>query len=267
MNVDSLLAPAFINPIKPILALKDSLTAMGATPEQIAQLQVIADTLDAKNARAIAAVKPAAESIIGGIIANRATGRGAQQQTPQETQQLMQQVTTTIQPAITAARTEAATALTEASTVLGPDIWGKLPNNLKTAAPAQGGRGSFNGVAILDRMLANPIPVLLGLKDTLKLTPEQVTQIETISTGVTTLLNNARADLGKKFDNVAPQEQLQVYQGIQPQIEDARKKVTEALKQVEKVMTSEQWKAVPEQIRNPFANQQGMPGGRRGGLE
>jgi hypothetical protein len=63
-----------------------------------------------------------------------------------------------------------------------------------------------------------------------------------------------RADLGKRFDNVPPQQQLQVYQEIQPQIEAARKETTEALKQVEKILTSDQWKQVPERIRNPFQN-------------
>ena len=262
-NVDSMLATQFTNPIKPILALKDSLKL---TPANVTTLTLISDSLDAKIARHVAAAKPAAEELMGRMIADRATQGSGQQQNPQQMQQQMQQVLQRMQPEITAGRTEAASALTEASVALGPDVWGRVPNNLKSSAPAQGGgRGAgFNGVALIDRMLANPIPVLLGMKETLAMTPEQVTQVEAISKATDDILIKARTDLGKKFDNVPPQQQGQIFGEVQPQIESARKKVTDALKQIEKVLTADQWKQVPAQVKNPFANQQmpGMGGGR-----
>jgi hypothetical protein len=155
-------------------------------------------------------------------------------------------------------------ALNAASTALGPDVWGRIPSDLKLVAPVagQGGRGAFNAVGLLDRQLVNPIPVLLGMKETLKLTPEQVTQIEAISAPIDALMLKTRADLGKKFDNVQGPQMGQVFQEVQPQIDAARKQAAAALKAVQKVLTSEQWKMLPDRVKDPFSQPAGGPGGR-----
>jgi hypothetical protein len=112
-------------------------------------------------------------------------------------------------------------------------------------------------------MLANPLPVLLELKDTLKMTPEQVAQIEKISTDLQVSLASRRQELGRRFDNVQPgAEQGRIFQELQPEIEKTRTEIGDALKAAERVLTPEQWRQVPEQIRNPFQPQSGR---RRGG--
>ena len=116
---------------------------------------------------------------------------------------------------------------------------------------------------MLDRQLANPIPVLLELKATVGMTPEQVTQIEKISTDLSVALAKRREELGKRFDGVNQQQQGQIYQQMQPQIEQGRTEIRNALQAVEKVLGPTQWQQVPEQIRNPFAQQQ--PNRRGGG--
>jgi hypothetical protein len=258
MNIDSILGTQLQNPIKTLIALKDSLKL---TPENVAALQPISDSLQAKINKHVATMRPVAEEIVGNVIANRATGAAAAANPQAAQQQMMQQLQQRIQPEINNGRTEATAALSQASSALGPDVWGRIPNNLKLAGPPQGGRNAgFNAVGLLDRMLVNPIPVLLGMKDTLQLTPEQVTQIEAISAPITDLMLKARTDLGKKFDNVQGPQMGQVFQEVQPQIDAARKKATEALKAVEKVLTSEQWKKVPAAVKDPFTNTQ-MPGG------
>ncbi len=263
MNIDSLLAGQLKNPIPAIIALKDSIKL---TPENVSALMVISDSLRVKLNKRVASMKPVAEGLIGSVIADRVAGAAAQANPQAAQQQIMQQLTQRIQPEITNGRAEITAALAAASTAVGPDTWGRVPNALKLAAPAQGGRNAgFNAVGLLDRMLVNPIPVLLGMKDTLQLTAEQITQIEAISAPITDLMLKARTDIGKKFDNVQGAQMGQVFQEVQPQIEAARKKTTDALKQVEKVLTSEQWKKVPAQVKDPFTNTQGMPGmGGRG---
>src|SRR5687767_4288280 len=154
---------------------------------------------------------------------------------------------------------------------LSAEQWTKVPTRLRNVAGGgrggRGGGGGFNAVGMIDRMLVNPIPVLLSLKDTLKLTPEQVTQIETISKGVDEKLTKQRTDLGKRLEGIAPTEQGRVFQEMQPQLNAARKDVTDALKQIEKIVGGDTWKKIPEQIRDPFRNVQmpGQGGGRRGG--
>ena len=113
-------------------------------------------------------------------------------------------------------------------------------------------RGGFNPVAMLDRMLANPLPVLLSLKDTLGLSAEQVARVETISGALQEKLNTRRESLGKRFDGVQGQEQGRVFMEIQPDIERTRSEVQAALKEAEKVLTKEQWQQVPEQVKQPF---------------
>src|SRR5690606_2267873 len=69
---------------------------------------------------------------------------------------------------------------------------------------AAGGQGpSFNVIGLLDRMLANPIPVLLELKDTLGLSAEQVAAVEEVSAALQEKLNARREALGKRLDGVS----------------------------------------------------------------
>ena len=263
-NVDSLVRAQFTNPIATMITLKDSLKLTAAN---VAALQPIADSLQVKLDRHIATVVPIAQEMIGRVIAERATGAGAAGNQGNQAA-MQQQLTTSIQPEINNSRSEIQAAMTVAQTALGPDVWGRIPQNLKFVPQAGGpggGRGGFNMVAILDRQLVNPIPVLLGMKDALKLTPEQVTQIEAISAPIDALMLKTRGDLGKKFDNVPQQQMGQVFQEIQPQIDAARKQAQSALKAVQKVLTSEQWKQLPDRVKDPFSQpMQGPGGGGRG---
>lgn len=265
VNIDSMIASQFKNPVAPIIALKDSLKL---TPENVAALKPISDSMDIKIRRHIAKIRPVAEEIIGRSIADRATGSAAAVNQNSQ-QQMQQQLQTSIQPEINNGREESTLALQQAATAVGPDVWGRIPSNLKiAAAPAGGGRGAggFNAVGLLDRMLVNPIPVLLAMKDSLKMTPEQVTQIEAISAPLNDAMLKARTDIGKKFDNLPPQQMGQVFGEVQPAIDAARKQGQNALKAVQKVLTSDQWKMLPDRIKDPFSNMQmpGMGGGGRG---
>jgi len=132
--------------------------------------------------------------------------------------------------------------------------------------PPGGGIGgavrTFNVIGLLDRMLANPIPVLLELKDTLRLSAEQVAAVEEISAALQKKLDERRGALGKRLDGMSGQEQMRAFAGLQPEIEAARREVTEALAEVQKILTPEQWQRVPERVRDPFRRRGPVP--RRG---
>lgn len=246
-NVDSVLTSLLTNPVRQVLALRDTLAL---TSEQLKTLETVADTLDAQHARRRATLEPLAGQLM-------AAARAGGQQNPQ---QITQQVRLELQPQLDGARREAAEAMTVVQRELSAEQWDRLPDPLRETQQQR--RGGFNAVGFLDRMLANPLPVLLELKDTLGLTAEQVTQLERLSTGLQISLAKRREELGKRFDNVAAgAEQGRIFQEIQPEVEKARGEITDALKAAEKVLTADQWKQVPEQIRNPFQPQRGRRGG------
>jgi hypothetical protein len=250
VNVDSMLTAALANPVKQVLARRDSLTL---TEEQVTRIQLVSDTLDAQLARRRAELEPAIELVLAGV-------RGGGQPNPQ---QISQQIQLQIQPHLSGAQRETADAMTQVQRELSAEQWQKLPQQVRATQQQQQQRGGFNAVGFLDRMLANPLPVLLELKDTIGMTPEQVAQIEKLSTDLQISLAKRREDLGKRFDNVqGGAEQGRIFQELQPEIEKARTEITNALKAAERVLSSEQWRRVPEQIRNPMQPQMGQ---RRGG--
>ena len=113
-------------------------------------------------------------------------------------------------------------------------------------------RGGGNVVGLLDRMLANPIPVLLELKDTLQLTAEQVARVQSISDSLQLKLDAQRDTLGRKIESASPEQQRQLFGEIQPAIEATRQQVRSALGEVQKVLTPAQWEQVPALVRDPF---------------
>jgi hypothetical protein len=190
-------------------------------------------------------------------------GGGQNQASPQLTREYQLEV----QPQVDGARREIVEAMRQVERVLTPQQWESLPIAVRTAGtdrPRGAPGGGFNAVAALDRALANPLAVLLELRTALAFTPEQVTALETLSAGVQARLDARRTDLGKAFDGIRPDQQMQVFGQVQPQITAARAEVTAALLQAQAILTPEQWQQVPQQVRTPY-QQQGGRGGAGGG--
>jgi hypothetical protein len=112
--------------------------------------------------------------------------------------------------------------------------------------------GGFNAVGTLDRMLANPIPVLLELRDTLGFSDEQVQRVQAISEELQRTLDRRRETLGRRFDGVPAAEQGRIFADMQPDIERARREVMQAIQRVERLLTQDQWQRVPQAVRNPY---------------
>jgi hypothetical protein len=253
LNADSILGTMMTNPVPQVLALRDSL---GLSDTQVTALQAISDTLEAQIEARRAALAPTLSSMVAGV-----SGNGGLQ--PQAMGQIMQQLQLQVQPNLDGARREAAEAMAMVQRELLPEQWERLPQGLRAQRMQRGaGGGAFNAVGMLDRMLANPLPVLLSLSDTLKLSADQITRIEAISQQLEQTLNRRREELGRRFDNVQGQQQAQIFAQIQPDIERTRNEVRNALREVERILSPEQWQQVPERVRDPF--QMGGAAQRRG---
>jgi hypothetical protein len=253
-NIDSIIDDMFSNPVRRILQLRDTLAL---TETQVATVQGIQDTLSAQHERRRAALRQTVQQLLP-----QANAGGAN---PGE---LMRQFQLQINPQLEGGRRETAEALRLVEQALAPEQWQKIPQNVRNAGGAgrgeqggPGGRANFNAVGMIDRMLVNPLPVILSLKDTLQLTPEQVTQIEKASAELQQKLDRRREQLGKRFDNVDQQQTGRLFMEIQPDLEAGRRDITDALKQVEKTLSRAQWERIPERVRSPLQQRQRRGGG------
>jgi hypothetical protein len=115
-----------------------------------------------------------------------------------------------------------------------------------------GGRGALDVSTLIDRSLANPIPVLLELGDTLGLTDDQVAQIEMVSAALEAELAIVVEDLRGGIDEQAdPQAAIAALREIQPRLVEGREAITRVMKAVQNVLTDDQWDMVPAALKNP----------------
>jgi hypothetical protein len=235
---DSAVARAFTNPLADILALRDSLQL---TDAQHSSLRALSDSLEQRLTTHRTALRAALTGLDPSALQRRVDPESGP---PAELIRLQN----TLGPLLNAGRRDINSTLQDVRQQLTPQQWQRLPLALRSAG--QGGRG-FNVVGLLDRMLANPIPVLLDLKDTLNLSAEQVAQIQVISGRLQERLNERREDLGRRL-NTSATDQGRIFAELQPAIEVTRKEVADALAEVRKLLTEVQWQRVPEQVRNPF---------------
>jgi hypothetical protein len=246
------------NPVVAMLALRDSLQL---TDTQAAALKTLADTLDVRLASQRAHINAALKDVEipvlpgPGMAGPGGAGPGRGGFDPA----VIQRMQADVAPALEAGRRETTRVLAEVQRALTAEQWQKLPATLRTgnvaAQTGAGGRGSFNAVGMLDRMLANPIPVLLTFKDTLKLTDAQVAGIREISERLEQTLAKHRQQMGDRITGAQQGEQGRMFQQLQPEIQAVRQEVTSALEAIAKLMTKEQWEQLPEQVRNPFRGQ------------
>ncbi|HEY8311656.1 MAG TPA: Spy/CpxP family protein refolding chaperone, partial [Gemmatimonadaceae bacterium] len=104
------------------------------------------------------------------------------------------------------------------------------------------------------------------LKDSLNLTDAQVTQLAVVSDTLAAkslALGNAIRAIVAKEGSGNPQA---IMSKIRPQIVEGRTNLTAAMAKVQTILTPDQWKKVPENIKNPPAfGGRGGAGGRQGG--
>ncbi|MEO6865514.1 MAG: carboxypeptidase regulatory-like domain-containing protein [Gemmatimonadaceae bacterium] len=107
----------------------------------------------------------------------------------------------------------------------------------------------------------NPVAQIIQLRDTLNLNDAQVAQLtvvaDTLAAKSLALGVLIRAQVAKQGSGGNP---VAIMSAIRPQIIEGRQNLTSAMAKVQTILTPDQWKKVPEHIKNPPAF-----GGRGGG--
>jgi len=124
------------------------------------------------------------------------------------------------------------------------------------AAGAAGVAGPGGFLGAIDRIAPNPATSVIALKDSLGLTDEQVQKLAPIGDSLNAKNKTLGDALRKKIaDAGANPDPAQLFGSIRPQLDELRGNTAKTLKEVEAVLTPEQWTKVPPRIKN--AGQQG----------
>ena len=117
----------------------------------------------------------------------------------------------------------------------------------------QGGQGGqrINPAEMIDRVLANnPIKLIIELNDSLKLSPEQVTKLQTISDTLTARTTPLAEEAKKKLEGTTSEQMMEAFRELGPMMQEGRRHLGAALQEAQKVLSPEQWAKVPANIRN-----------------
>jgi hypothetical protein len=258
-DVDGIVRDLLANPVERILTLADTLKL---TEEQVAAFEVLSDSLQLQMDERKEPLTAAIAALAPEILAPDASSLFGPQSDVQRS------FIADVQPHVNGARQQVAARLRRVQQQLSAEQWALVPQDVRGLVQQQGGGGrggsqGFNAVSTLDRMLANPLLVLLDLEDILAFTPEQLAGIQAASASLQQKLAERRASLGGRFDGVPSAEQAQIFQQIQPEIEVGREDIRSALRNVEGLLTPEQWAQVPTAVKDPFTQPQRGQGGAR----
>ena len=114
----------------------------------------------------------------------------------------------------------------------------------------------MNPTEMIDRMLANnPLKLIIELRDSLKLSPEQVNQLQGISDSLEAHVKPIAEDAKKKLANTTgnaqgAEQMMELFRELGPSIQQGRRFLTTSLQEAQKVLTPEQWAKLPANIRN-----------------
>ena len=150
----------------------------------------------------------------------------------------------------------------QARYAIGPDA----ARSRLQAAFGRGGQGASTFLSRIDRLIPNPLTAILAMRDTLALSPVQVTTLQLLADSLTAkntvIADSVRQIIQAAGTNANP---ATLFGQIGPKLTNVRANNASALDAARKVLTAEQWKKVPDRVKNPGRGPgQGRPGGRRG---
>jgi carboxypeptidase family protein len=141
----------------------------------------------------------------------------------------------------------------------GPEGGGRLGGG---AGPAGGGGGAAGASPpqsladdIADRFaqrMPNPFDQILALTDSLALSPEQVTKLQSSSQAFRTRVDSVAANIRAQLKNLGANLDATSMMGImRGQIGTVRDMVRQAIDEAQHVLTPDQWPKVPDRIKTP----------------
>ena len=141
---------------------------------------------------------------------------------------------------------------------VGPDRQRAMMEGMLRAL--NGGGSTLDVKAIISRVAPNPVQGIVDLKDSLKLTPKQLLALGLIADSLNTKNDTLAASLQREVDKTKGGDLMTLFPILRPKLQEARNNYLAAIKSAQAVLTPDQWKQVPEELRNPSL----MRGVRRG---
>ena len=140
---------------------------------------------------------------------------------------------------------------------------GDFGANARAGGQRPGGRGNvFDINAAVRRFLPNPVDAIIGMKDSLGLSEDQLAQLRPIGAALTQRNDSVAKAVAAQVQSAAGANPGQVFQQLRPQLAQSTADFTATLEAIRKILTAEQWAKVPQRVKNPLAPQ--GPGGRGG---
>ena len=156
----------------------------------------------------------------------------------------------------------------QAHLAIGPD---RTRDRLRSAfGGGRGGRGGLLGAdssgaafaARFAQILPNPISVMVGVRDTLKLTESQMSALQNIADSLdaqnAAVRDSLQADVQRAGDRPDPGI---LFARMRPRLQAGRANIRKALERARAVLTPEQWKQLPDALKSPASGGRGRGGG------
>ena len=99
--------------------------------------------------------------------------------------------------------------------------------------------------------LPNPVASIIGMKDTLQLTSDQVTRLQPLADTIAVHNDSVAAEIRSRVDKAGTNPDLRVLLAtLRPRLTEARDVRTRAMKEVQKILTPAQWARVPNNLKS-----------------
>ena len=148
---------------------------------------------------------------------------------------------------------------------IGPDRQReRLLGGLAALGRREGTRALDAG-AIVERVAPDPVFPIIERRDSLGLSPEQVSALQAIGDSLSMVLDTVIASVQATLDSVtaAGGTLATAFPSIQPRLQGVREAYLSSLRSAQQVLTREQWERLPMRLRNPEPIRGPGQGGRR----
>ncbi len=125
------------------------------------------------------------------------------------------------------------------------------------APGAGGGVGGRGGVpadfaAQLAQILPNPMPAILGYRDSLRLTAGQIVRLQAISDSLDAALRDVSDSLSAESRRAGERaDPTALYDRLRPKLAEGRRHIRHGLEAAQGVLTPEQWARLPDAVKTP----------------
>ncbi|MEW5917350.1 MAG: hypothetical protein AB1762_13135, partial [Gemmatimonadota bacterium] len=118
-------------------------------------------------------------------------------------------------------------------------------------APGRGGAGAAGPAGIAEMLSrANPVNAIIQMKDSLALSEEQIIKLQPLSDSLAARNGALGAEVRKLMQDAGANPDMgALFARIRPVLERIQRSNADAMREAEKVLTSEQWAKVPERIK------------------